>query len=315
MRTMVVSSPEELAVVDAPEPVPAAGQVRIEVDAVGVGYLDVMAQRGQYRTTLGAGAVPGAEVVGRVAAVGPGTPTGLVGNRVLAVMPDFGGFAEQVLAEADAVFPAPDELDAAEVVGLGLNAIVAELGLHRAGVRAGDRVLVLGAGGGIGVLATQIARAHGAEVTVMTSSEARGERLRALGATHVVDRNRTGSPEGETYDLVVDPIAGPALGKHLRLLRPNGRYVLCGGAAGIPDPQALLSLLEDFHKSPTLFAFSLTAVSARERRQSWERIMGLLAEGRLVSVVDQSLPLAEAGAALERVAEGKPFGKVVLHPR
>lgn len=313
MKAVIVRSSGDLAVVDAPEPGPGPGQVLIDIDAIGVGYVDVMARRGEYAYFPGAGSVPGLEVVGRVTTVGPNTPEALAGQRVLA-LPAFGGYAEKVVADADRVFPAPPGTDAADVVTLGVNALVAEGALHRVGAAAGERVLVRGAGGGIGVLATQIAHARGAEVTVVTSSPARGERLRALGAAQVVDRTGSALPGGK-YDVVVDTVAGPDLGKHLELLRPNGRYVLCGGAGGSPGPEAFAPLLSHFHASPTLYAFSLNSLSPEDLRASWARIVTLLADGRLSAVLDRRLPLTDADAALRLVESGKPFGKVVLAPR
>ncbi|MGW4984286.1 quinone oxidoreductase family protein [Streptomyces mirabilis] len=312
MKAAVISSVGELAVVDAPEPVPGPDQVLVDIDAIGVGYVDVMARRGQYPYFPGAGSVPGLEVVGRVSAAGTNVPVGLIGQRALA-LPSFGGFAEKAVADASRVFPAPPSADAADVVALGVNALVAELALHRVWASAGDDVLIRGAGGGIGVLATQIAHARGAEVTVITSSAARCEHLRALGAAHVVDRTASPLPD-RTYDVIVDTVAGPDLGQHLELLRPNGRYILCGGAGGAPGPESLAPLLREFHKSPTLFAFSLNSVGPDELRSSWERIVTLLAEHRLSAVIDQRFPLINAAAALQRVEDGKPFGKVVLHP-
>ncbi|WP_367124725.1 zinc-binding alcohol dehydrogenase family protein [Streptomyces phytohabitans] len=326
MRAAVVKSPDHLAVTELPDPVPAAGEVLVEVDAAGAGYVDVMAVRGGYRTPLHPGDIPGMEVAGRVTAVGPDVPDALVGQRVLALMLEAGGYAERAVTGADAVLPLPDGLDADAAVAAGINAMVAEIALRRAGLRAGERVLVLGAGGGIGVLATQLAHARGAEVTAVTSSAERAARLRALGATRTVDRHSvtvtegTGAGTGEadaygTYDLVLDTVAGPDTAKHLSLLRTEGRYVLCGAAAGAPGADTLTALLTDFHKSPTLYVLSLNSVSTQERRQSWRRVTELITEGGLTPVVDERLPLDEADAALRRVAEGRQFGKVVLLPR
>lgn len=313
MKAAVISPTGELTIVDVPEPVPGPNQVLIDIDAIGAGYVDVMARRGQYPYSPGAGSVPGLEVVGHVSAAGANVTAGLIGQRALA-LPAFGGFAEKAVADANRVFPAPPGADAADVVALGVNALVAELALHRVWASAGDDVLIRGAGGGIGVLATQIAHVRGAEVTVVTSSAARGERLRALGAMHVVDRTASPLPD-RTYDVVVDTVAGPDLGRHLELLRPNGRYILCGGAGGAPGPESLGPLLRQFHKSPTLFAFSLNSVGPEELRSSWERIVTLLAERRLSPVLDQRFPLIDAEAALQWVADGKQFGKVVLYPK
>ncbi|WP_158812946.1 zinc-binding dehydrogenase [Streptomyces rimosus] len=286
----------------------------VDVDAAGFGFVDVMALRGEYPGFPGVGAVPGVEVAGRVAAVGREVAEGLVGQQVLAMLPGFGGFAERIVTDAELIFPVPRGGRAVDAVAIGVNALVAELALHRVGAAAGERVLVRGAGGGIGTLATQIARARGAEVTAVTSSAARGERLRALGAAHIVDRTESAIP-GADYDVVVDTVAGPDLEKHLELLRPNGRYILCGAAGGFPDVGSFAPLLRDFHKSLSLSALSLNSVAPEDLRQSWKRVVALLEESRVSAVVDQVFPLTEAEDALRRVAAGKAFGKVVLLPR
>ncbi|WP_032915662.1 MULTISPECIES: quinone oxidoreductase family protein [Streptomyces] len=315
MKAVIATSSGDPAIADAPEPSPAPGQVRVDVEAAGVGYVDVMALRGEYPAFPGAGAVPGVEAVGQVTAVGPDVSEGLVGQRVLALLPGFGGFAETAVADAELVFPVPLGAQAADVVAIGVNALVAELALHRVGAAVGERVLVRGAGGGIGMLATQIARAQGAEVTAVTSSAERGERLRALGASHILDRTKASTLPGAAYDIVVDTVAGPELGKHLELLRPNGRYVICGAAGGLPDTESFAPLLRNFHTSPSLYAFSLNSVAPEDMQGSWKRVMALLDEGRVSAVVDRGFALAEAEDALRRVAAGKAFGKVVLLPR
>ncbi|GAA1034576.1 MULTISPECIES: quinone oxidoreductase family protein [Amycolatopsis] len=293
MKAVLVEPQQRLVLGDAPDPAAGQGQAVVEVEAAGVGYFDLMNLRN------GASSVPGVEVVGRVEDR----------RRVLALILS-GGYAQQVAADADQLYPVPDTLDPADVVALGVNAMVAEGAVRRAAVAPGERVLVRGASGGIGVLATQIAHARGAEVTAVTSSAEYGERLRILGAAKIVDRTRE-RPE-ETYDVIIDTAAGPQVREHLELLRPNGRYVLCGGTAGVPEPEAFEPLMRDFHKSPTLFAFSLTSVSPEERRKSWDRVLKLVADGQLSAVLDRTFPLGEAAAALQHVEQGKSFGKVVL---
>ncbi|WP_410567193.1 quinone oxidoreductase family protein [Amycolatopsis sp. cmx-4-61] len=312
VRAAVVQASGELDLIDVPEPTPGPGQVLVEVDAIGAGYVDVMLRRGEYRGIPGPGSVPGAEVVGRVQAAGPGARGDLVGQRVLAV-PGFGGYAEQVVVDVGRVLPVAQDADASHAVALGVNALVAEIALQRAGTSAGERVLVRGAGGGIGVLTTQIAHARGAEVTAVTSSPARGERLRELGAARIVDRT-TAVPD-QTYDVVVDTVAGPDTGRYLGLLRDNGRYVLCGAAGGAPAEDVLPTLIRRFHKSPTLLALSLNSVTPAELSRSWQEITALWKRGLLSPVVHRQLTLGEAGHALELLERGAPFGKVVLLPR
>ncbi|MER8159643.1 zinc-binding dehydrogenase [Streptomyces sp. NPDC094472] len=313
MRAAVVQPSGALGVIDVPQPAPGPGQVLVEADVIGAGYVDVMLSRGEYRGIPGPGSVPGVEVVGRVQAAGPGAPGDLVGRRVLAI-PALGGYAERVVVDADRVLPVPQEADSAEAVALGVNALVAEIALHRAGTAAGEYVLVRGAGGGIGSLATQIASARGTEVTAVTSSAARGERLLELGAARIVDRTASAVPD-QTYDVIVDTVAGPDMGRYLRLLRDNGRYVMCGGAGGAPGEDLLSTLLNDFHKSPTLLAFSLNSVTPQELRRSWQEITELWTEGPLSPVLHQRLALTDAEHALELLERGTPFGKVVLLPR
>ncbi|WP_329058123.1 quinone oxidoreductase family protein [Amycolatopsis sp. NBC_01480] len=312
MKAIIVKESRELALIDLPEPVPGPGQALVDVKAIGVGYVDVMAVRGGYVRFPGTGAVPGLEVVGRVRAVGRDVSEDLIGTEALALAA-FGGYAEQIVAGADRLLPTPSGADPVDLVALGVNALVAEGALHRTGVVAGDRALVRGAGGGIGVLATQIARARGAEVTVVTSSRERGERLRALGAAKVFDRTGAGLPD-ETYDLIVDTVGGPQLPEYLELPRPNGRYILIGGVGGSPGPEPFAPLLREFHKSVTFFTFSLNSLSPKDLRRSWDRVMTLSVEGDLSPVLDESFPLSDAATALRRVERATPFGKVVLLP-
>lgn len=308
MRAAVVQESGELATAEVADPVPGPGQVLVDVEAIGAGYVDVMISRGEYPgATGGAGTVPGVEVVGRVR-------TGdLAGRRVLAFAGS-GGYAERFVTGADAVLPVPEDADAIEVVALGMNALVAHLALRRASAVAGERVLVRGAGGGIGVLATQLARAIGADVTVITSSRARGERLRELGAARIFDRTTAEVP-GESYDVVIDTVAGPGTARHLGLLGANGRYVLAGAAGGLPSDDVVGTLLRDFHRSPSLFAFSLNSVAAPDLLRSWEEVVALWRRGDLTPVVHDRLELTDAAQVIELLGRGAPFGKVVLLPR
>ncbi|MEV6823571.1 zinc-binding dehydrogenase [Amycolatopsis sp. NPDC051102] len=313
MRSAVVQPSGELELSDLPDPVAGPGQVVVETEAIGAGFVDVMLRRGEYLGTPATGAVPGVEVVGEVRSAGPDVPDHLVGRRVLA-LPSFGGYADLVVADAGRVLPVPDGADAADAVALGVNALVAEIALGRAGVKAGDRALVRGASGGIGVLATQIAAARGAEVTAVTSSAAWGERLRTLGAGLIIDRTADVVPERE-YDVVVDTVAGPGVVPYVESLRDNGRYVLCGGAGGLPSPEFFPALLRRFHTSPTLVAFSLNSVASDDLQTSWQAIVSLWTQGSLSPVVDRRFPLSKAPQALRLLERGGLFGKVVLAPK
>lgn len=207
--------PEGLAVVELPDPVPAAGQVLIATEAIGVGGVDVMIRSGAVAAYgFQEGHILGGEVAGTVAAVGDGVDTAWVGQRVWGFTGLGGGYAERAIAPAETLVPLPADLSAADAVTLGSSGRVAHFGLRHAHFRPGESVLVRGASGGIGIMAVQLAARQGAgTVAVTTSSPERGDRLRKLGATHVLDRAGEGrgeepqdAPAG--YDVIIDVVAG-----------------------------------------------------------------------------------------------------------
>ncbi|WP_329136095.1 zinc-binding dehydrogenase [Streptomyces sp. NBC_01476] len=316
MKAVIVPSfgdSRVLRVVDRAEPRPGPGQVLIRVEAAGVGYVDVMARKGDYQPLSEPGFIPGVEAAGTVAAVGEGVDEHWVGRRVFALTKT-GAYAESVVADTRDVVRLPEGVSAADAVALGVNALVASLGLERARVRKGERVLVRGAGGGIGVMAAQLAALSGGDVTAITSSPERGDRLRGLGVAHVQDRTTGQDGSADTYDVIVDPVAGADLGRHIEMLRPNGRYLLLGAAGGVPTPDAFAALMTIYHHSPTLFAFSLNSFDADTVGAAAAELFGQAARGDLQAVIDEQIPLAEAHRAHERLESTPVFGKLTLHP-
>ncbi|MEU6127767.1 zinc-binding dehydrogenase [Saccharopolyspora sp. NPDC047091] len=304
--------PDVLRAAELPVPAPGPGQVLIAVESAGVGYVDVMARAGDYAPLAEPGFVPGLEAAGTVTATGDDVDPAWTGRRVYALTWR-GAYAEQVVADLAGVVPLPTGVDAETAVALGVNALVARTGLRRAGVQAGERVLVRGAGGGIGVHAVQLAAAAGSEVTAVTSSAERGARLRELGAAHVQDR-ATARESADAYDVVVDTVAGPELGHHLGRLRANGRYVLCGGAGGAPSADAFDAIMTGFHRSPTLIALSLNSLGAAELAAAAAELFAPATTGELRGIVDERFPLADAHRAHERLEATPVFGRLTLHP-
>lgn len=302
-----------LQVIDLTEPRPQPGQVLVQVEAAGVGYVDVMARNGDYQPLSEPGFVPGVEAAGTVAAVGDGVDEHWLGQRVFALT-GRGAYAERVVADARDVVRLPEGLSAADAVALGVNALVARLGLERASVKEGERVLVRGAGGGIGLMAAQLATLTGGAVTAVTSSPERGDRLRDLGVARVQDRTTGQDGSADTYDIIVDPVAGPDLGRYIERLRPNGRYVLVGAAGGAPAPDTFGSILTTYHNSPTLLVFSLKSVDADTVGAAAAGLFGQAARGDLRAVIDEQIPLAEARRAHERLESTPVFGKITLRP-
>ncbi|MDR3518781.1 MAG: zinc-binding dehydrogenase [Azospirillaceae bacterium] len=316
MKTIQVSrfgGPEVLVLLDGPAIAPEAGQISIAVEAVGVGFVDVMARQGTYPLFPEPGFVPGVEVAGTVDEVGPDVDANWRGRRVFAVC-GVGGYAERVVIDLVKVVPLPDKLSAGQAVGTGVNALVASFALERTGADAGEHVLVRGASGGIGVMATQLAARKGCVVMAVTSSASRADRLRALGATRTILRGTGEDTVAGAYDVVVDTVGGSDMGRFLTMLKPNGRYVLCGGAGGPPPADLLARLFAEFHKSPSLMCFSLNSIDDDHRRPVADELFRLTAEGSIEAVIDEGLRLDQAAEAHRRMAAGDLFGKIVLRP-
>jgi NADPH:quinone reductase len=316
MKAVIVPSfgdSDVLTLVDHAEPIPGPGRVVVKMEAAGVGYVDVMARKGDYQPLSEPGFVPGLEAAGTVAAVGKGVDARWTGQRVF-LLTKCGAYAEAIeVGERDLV-RLPAGVSAAEAVALGINALVAGLGLDRANVKKGDRVLVRGAGGGIGLMAAQLATLAEGEVTAITSSPERADRLRELGVARVLDRSEGVDGRGEGYDVVVDPVAGADLGRYIEGLRPNGRYLLVGSAGGVPEPDTFQSFLAGYHNSPTLIAFSLNSVGPETVGVAAAALFDQAARGDLRGVIDEQFPLAEAHRAHERLESAPVFGKITLHP-
>lgn len=320
MKAVVIrkfGDPEGLEVVDLPVPVPAPGHVRITTEAIGVGGVDAVIRRG----TLAAygfqeGHLLGSEVAGRVTAVGEGVDASWMGQRVWAFTGLSGGYAEQAVASVEDVLPLPDGLSGADAVTLGGSGVVAHFALDRARLAPGETVLVRGAAGSIGITAVQLAaRAGAGAVAVTTSSAERGDRLRALGATHVLDRSGEGGPDAlPGFDVVVDVVSGAQLPHFIDRLNANGRYVAVGVVGGQPPADFGGRLMDAFRRSLSFATFSSDTVPGSERQAVRSSQFAAAARGDLRTVVHEILPLDKAVLAHHAMDAGTVFGRVVLTP-
>jgi len=323
MRAIVVEEfgpPESLTVQEQPEPEAGPAQVRIRVEAAGVNYVDSIMASGGYQFSPHVPYVPGSEVAGTIDAVGEGVDSVAVGDRVLASC-GFGGFAEAVVVKADQALAIPDGLDpatAATVVqayGTGLFALE-----MRAGLKEGETLLVLGAGGGVGLAAVDVGRALGARVFAAASSEAKREAALAAGAEAVIDyttedlKARARELAGGTgVDVVYDPVGGDMAEASIRALGDFGRYLVIGFVGGIPKVPTNQILLRNRSVVGVewggwaLFHPDENAVLIR-------RLLDLLAEGRLHPTAPTSYPLAEGPAVLAALVARELTGKAVLVP-
>jgi NADPH:quinone reductase-like Zn-dependent oxidoreductase len=300
-----------------PVPVPAPGQVRIATEAIGVGGVDAVIRRG----TLAAhgfreGHLLGSEVAGRVTAVGEGVDASWTGRRVWAFTGLSGGYAEQAVAAVEDVLALPDGLTGADAVTLGGSGVVAHFALDRARFTPGERVLVRGAAGSIGITAVQLAAGDGASaVAVTTSSVERGARLRDLGATHVLDRSGEGGPDAPGgFDVVIDVVGGPHLPLFLDKLNPNGRYVAVGVVGGQPPADFGTRLMDAFRRSLSFATFSSDTVPGPDRQAVRSSQFADAAHGDLRTVVHEVLPLDQAVSAHRAMDAGQVFGRIVLTP-
>ncbi|MFI2477063.1 zinc-binding dehydrogenase [Nocardia xishanensis] len=309
--------PEALAVVDFPDPHPAAGQVSITTEAIGVGGIDALIRSGAL-AAYGAtpGRILGSEVAGTVTEVGEGVDSTWVGRRVWALTGESGGYAEQALASAETLVPLPADLSAVAAVTLGSSAMVAHFALRHAHFGHGESVLVRGAAGGIGVMAVQIAARDGAgAVAVTTSSAERGDRLRELGATHVLDRLGHGALDAPAgYGVILDIVAGAGLPSFFARLEPNGRMVAVGAMAGMPPADFGMEMVAAFRKSMSFATFSADTVPALERRAVTAEMFAAASRGELKAVVHEVLPLEQAVLAHQKMEGGEVFGRIALTP-
>lgn len=319
MRAVMIQQfgdPSGMAVVELPPPVPRSAHLVVKTEAIGVGGVDAVVRRGALGPAFSEGMILGSEVAGTVSSVGAGVDPAWVGRRVWAFTGTSGGYAEQAVARVDDVVELPDGLSSVDAVTVGGAATVAQLALTHAHLRAGESLLVRGAAGSIGIAAVELGvRAGASIVAVTTSSQERGDRLRALGATHVLDRDGRAEDGGSAnFDVIVDIAGGAALPDFVDRLAPNGRMVLLGVVAGFPPADFGARLLSTFQQSRSFATFSLDSVPASVRDPVRAAQLAAASRGELHAVVDDVLPLAQAADAHRRMDLGTVFGRIVLVP-
>ncbi|MGW1734925.1 zinc-binding dehydrogenase [Streptomyces sp. NBC_00121] len=309
--------PEGLAVVDLPIPAPAVGQVLIATEAVGVGGVDTVIRSGALAAYgFKEGHIPGGEVAGTVTAVGDGVDASWIGRRVWGFTGTGGGYVEQAVAPVEEIHPLPGTLSAVDAVTLGSSGAVAYFGLRHAHFAPGETVLVRGAAGSIGIMTVQLAaRGGAAAVAVTTSSAERGERLRRLGATHVLERSGDGEEEAPAgYDVIIDVVAGEDMPLFFDRLNANGRMVAVGAVAGQPPVDFGTKIMTAFQKSMSFATFSAATVTQADRRTVRSEQFAAASRGEIETVVHEVLPLDAAVLAHQKMDAGEVFGRIVLTP-
>ncbi len=324
MRAVVCNElgpPSLLRVEERPDPEPRSGQVVVDVEAAGVNYVDALFVGGQYQIKPPVPFVPGTESAGTVAAIGDSVEGVRVGQRVL-VSAGLGGFATKVAAGASAVTVLPDVLDAPRAATFTQSYSTCLYALRdRAKAQPGESVLVLGAGGGIGLAAIGVARALGCRVLGVASSEAKRAAALGAGAEAVVDpaaepvKDAARSWAGGTgVDLVIDPVGGALAEPSLRALGDSGRYCVIGFAAGdipsIPLNQVLLR-----NRTVVGIDWGIWAMQhADEQGALLDDLLSMVADGRLDPVRPNEYPLDDVARALEDLLGRRVVGKIALIP-
>jgi NADPH2:quinone reductase len=311
--------PESLTFEELPSPRPGPGEVVVSVKAASVNFPDVLIIQNKYQFKPPLPFSPGSELAGVVKEVGTGVANVKPGDRVIAFT-TYGAFAEEVKTEAARLLPLPEGMDFASGADFLLTYGTSDHALRdRGGLKAGETVLVLGAAGGVGLAAIEIASALGARVIACASSDEKLAVCREHGADTVINyaaedlRERIKAlTEGRGVDVVYDPVGGPYTEAAFRSLAWRGRLLVVGFAAGdIPKLPLNLALLKgaavvgvfwgDFtRREPHAFADSLRQLG------QWFR------EGKLRPHVSRTFPLHQAAEALKLMAARQVKGKVVL---
>jgi len=334
MRAVVIAKygdPSVLRVQERPDPPLDAGHVRVEVAAAGVNFADTMARTGLYPDAPKPPMVVGYEVAGTVAEIGDGVEGVAVGSRVIAGT-RFGGYASQVVVPAAAIVPLPASLSFEQGAALPVNYATAWAALLGYGsLRAGERVLIHAAAGGVGIAATQIAKRHGAEVHG-TASPGKHEAIRGFGVDVAHDYTRDGWDAGldGSFDLVLDALGGASFKRSYRLMRPGGRLVAFGASAVQQGekrnllraaPQALrmlrgFDLIKQMSDSKAIIGLNMLRLwDDRGTLGPWlDPLNALVEEGTAKPVVSDVVPFDEAPEAHRIIAERRNVGKVVLVP-
>ncbi len=318
VQVVSLDGPEAVEVVEVEEPEAGEG-VLINVEAAGVVFPDLLLTRGEYQKRPDLPFVLGSEVAGTVRAAPVGAHVA-AGDRV-AAMPVTGGFATTVSTSAEFVFPLPDAVAFDVGAGLPMNYLTAHFVLDKRGRLAdGETVLVHGAAGGVGIACVQFAKARGAQVIAVVSSEGKGEVARAAGADHTVavDGFKDAVKEitgGRGVDVVVDPGGGDRFADSLRSLAREGRLVVVGFTGGeIPTVKVNRLLLNNIEVVGAGWGEYATNTPGYVQQQ-WSEMFDDIATGRLAPPISAVYPLDEVAAALGELAERRVTGKVVVHPR
>ena len=331
MRAVVIyehGGRDKLVLDDVPDPTPSRGEILLRVKAVGLNYLDVFVRRGMPGLPIDLPRISGGDVAGEVAALGEGVQSVEVGQRLLidpAVrMPDgtlgalgestTGGLSEYMTVSAENAIALPHDVSYEQAAALPIAYGTAWRMLRTRGrVRAGESVLVLGASGGVGTGAVQIAKMMGCVVFAAASSEDKLQRLKDLGADYLVNyaahpefhRYVRGLTDGEGVDVVVNYTGGDSWVRGLKSVKRGGRILTCGATAGFDPPTDIRYI---WRKEMDIIG------SDGWRRQDLIDLLNAVRDGRITPVIGAVLPLEQTAEGHRLLEEREIFGKAIVKP-
>ncbi len=339
-RQVVISKaggPEVMVDREAPHQPLGPTDVRIKVAAAGVNFADVVGRLGNYPDAPPIPYCPGYEVSGSVSEVGADVHDLAVGARVCALV-KFGGYADEIITQAVAVFPLPDGVDPIAAAGIPVTYLTAQVCLFDAGALvAGKSVLVKGGAGGVGSAAVQLLRGTGIRVIATAGSSAKCDWIRAQGVEHAINYNEEDVPaavkaatNGRGVDAVLDSVGGRALSESVAMCAPLGRVISFGVSAMNPGktrslmavvreglPMRFFNLIPLFGANVGLHGINMLALAEADPqlvRVRMAEILARVAKGELAPVIAERYPLDAKGAAAAHhyLQDRKNIGKVVL---
>lgn len=318
VELLETTGPDALLYRERADPVPDGGDVLVDLYAAGVAFPDVLISRGRYQQRPALPAVLGQEAAGIVRRA-PTHSHLKEGDRVAVLSPQLGCFAESIALPSHLVLPIPDNITLEEAACLPINYLTAHFALkHRGHVQSGQQVLVHGAAGGVGSAALQIARAEGARVVAVVSTEEKfsvADRLGAQNVTlvdHFVSAVHEIAPEG--VDLVVDPVGGERFTESVQVLARYGKVLVIGFAGG-NIPSVKVNKLLFANTDVVGVGWGAVAAEPGFITDQWNDMQQHVLSGACRPLISEVLPLKQASDALRILENRKAVGKVVLRIR
>ena len=315
---------ESHGIEEVPDPVAGDGQVVVDIKATGISFPDVLIVQGLYQFKPPFPFSPGGEISGVVSAVGNGVTRFKEGDRVMGNVGS-GGLVEKGAYFEQQLMPLPETMDFKVAAGFSLNYGTTIHGLKQRGeLKAGETILILGAGGGLGITAIHVAKAMGAKVLAGVSSQEKLDLCKKEGADEGIiypremDRDAQKELSNEIkemsdggVDVIYDIVGGDYAEPSLRAIKRHGRYLVIGFTAGIPKMPLNLTLLKEC-QIIGVFWGQFAGLDRDINRENFEELFQMHADGKIKPFVSETYPLDKAGEAIKSLEDRKVLGKVVV---